>query len=76
MHSTTIESAVLHTHDDESEPIVLIDPRSEDPVRAALLGLEGLEGHARRLAAACAMAPPKPAGSPLLGRFFQNERAC
>ena len=74
MHSTTIEPAAVHSHDDESEPIVLIDPRSEDPVRAALLGLEGLESHARRLAAACALAPPQPASSPLLGRFFQNGR--
>ena len=71
--STAIPAAALGV-DDESVPMVLIDPNSEDTIRAELLGLERLEAHARQLAASCVLAPPRPAGSPLLKRFFQNER--
>ena len=74
MNSSTVEPATVLSHDSESMPMVLIDARSEDPIRAELLGHERLEDHARALAPACALAPPRPAGSPLLGRFVENER--
>jgi cyclic beta-1,2-glucan synthetase len=74
MNSSTVLQASLLSQDSESMPVALIDPRSEDPIRAELLGLERLEGHARRLAPECALAPPRRGGSPLLGRFVQNER--
>jgi cyclic beta-1,2-glucan synthetase len=73
MNSPTALSATVSSQDSESMPAVLIDPRSEDPIRAELLGLERLEAHARALAPACALTPQRPAGSPLLGRFVQNE---
>ncbi|HEY2158821.1 MAG TPA: hypothetical protein VGH33_24530, partial [Isosphaeraceae bacterium] len=50
----------------------LIDPRGEAPIRAELLGIEHLEEHARRLAAACRLAPPARRHSPLLERFAEN----
>ena len=52
----------------------LLDPESPGPIRAELLGLEGLENEARRLAKACALAPERRASSPLLRRFVENER--
>ena len=41
--------------DAESSP--LFDPSTQGPIRADLLGLERLEGRARRLAEACGLAP-------------------
>ncbi|MFO0890043.1 MAG: glucoamylase family protein [Isosphaeraceae bacterium] len=52
----------------------LIDPHSPGPIRAELLGLEGLENEARGLAGACALAPVRRAGSPLLRRFVSNQK--
>jgi cyclic beta-1,2-glucan synthetase len=52
----------------------LIAPLSDAPIRAQLLGGEGLEDLARRLATACRLAPPKKASSPLLKRFEDNAR--
>ncbi len=52
----------------------LIDPRGDGPIRAERLGLEGLEARAGRLAAACVLAPPRRARSPLLRRFVENKR--
>ena len=43
------------------------------PIRAELLGLERLEAQARRLAAACILAPRRRASSPLLKRFVENR---
>src|SRR4051812_36877295 len=57
----------------ESLPDVLIDPRADGPIRADRLGLEGLEDHGRRLAAACRVAPRRRARSPLLRRFVENK---
>ena len=58
----------------EPVPVVLIDPRGDGPIRAERLGLEGLEACAARLAAACVLAPPRRARSPLLRRFVENKR--
>ncbi|HZW29371.1 MAG TPA: glycosyl transferase family 36, partial [Isosphaeraceae bacterium] len=55
-------------------PVVLIDPRSEGPIRAQRLGLQGLEDQAARLALACTLAPHRRARSPLLRRFVQNRQ--
>jgi cyclic beta-1,2-glucan synthetase len=52
----------------------LIDPQALGPIRASLLGLEGLEDLARRLADACAVAPTRKASSPLLRRAEENGR--
>ena len=58
--------------DAESSP--LPDPSRQGLIRAELLGLERLEGQARRLAAACVLAPRQRASSPLLKRFMENRR--
>ena len=69
-----VELTIPSSPDIESIPVVLIDPRSEGPIRAERLGLERLEGYAARLATACVLAPPRRAGSPLLRRFVENQR--
>src|SRR3954447_13934722 len=53
---------------------LFIDPQAKGPIRAELLGLEHLEAHARWLAAACTLAAPGRAASPLLRRFKDNGR--
>ncbi|QEH38872.1 N,N'-diacetylchitobiose phosphorylase [Aquisphaera giovannonii] len=50
----------------------LLDTR---PIRAELLGIERLEGRARRLAAVCRLGGPQRQGSPLLKRFVENGEA-
>ncbi len=69
-----VELTIPSSPDIESIPVVLIDPRSEGPIRAERLGLERLEGYAARLATACVLAPARRAGSPLLRRFVENQR--
>jgi hypothetical protein len=69
-----VELTVPSSPEIESVPVVLIDPRSEGPIRAERLGLERLESYAARLATACVLAPPRRAGSPLLRRFVENQR--
>ena len=46
MNSSSVELTVPSSPEIESVQVVLIDPRSEGPIRAELLGLERLEGHA------------------------------
>jgi cyclic beta-1,2-glucan synthetase len=72
MKSSFVAPTHVSTRDLEPVPVVLIDPRGADPIRAELLGLERLESHARALAPACVLAPRRRANSPLLGRFVQN----
>jgi cyclic beta-1,2-glucan synthetase len=74
MSLSIVEPLGVESNACETTPLVHFDPRSEDPIRAELLGLEGLEDHARQLASACVLASPRLAGSPLLARFGQNER--
>src|SRR5271156_3622467 len=74
MNSSSVELTVPSSPEIESAEVVLIDPRSEGPIRAERLGLERLEGYAARLAVACVLAPPRRAGSPLLRRFVDNKR--
>ena len=57
MNSSSVEPTPVSTGDLEPVPVVLIDPRGADPIRAELLGLERLESHARALAPACVLAP-------------------
>jgi cyclic beta-1,2-glucan synthetase len=52
----------------------LLDPESPGLIRAELLGLDGLESEARRLASASALAPRRRVSSPLLRRFVDNRR--
>ena len=73
MNSSSVELTVPPSPGIESAEVILIDPRSEGPIRAERLGLERLEGYATRLAAACILAPPG-ANSPLLQRFVENKR--
>jgi cyclic beta-1,2-glucan synthetase len=70
--SLEIPSPILAVPDPESPP--LLDPRSLGPIRAELLGLERLEGKSRQLARASQLAPRQHVGSPLLKRFFENQR--
>ena len=58
LNSSLAEPATGPENDNESMPVVLIDPRGEEPIRAELLGVERLEAHARRLAPVCVLAPP------------------
>ncbi len=74
MNSSSVELTVPSSPEIESAEVVLIDPQSEGPIRAERLGLERLEGYAARLAAACVLAPPRRAVSPLLRRFVENKR--
>jgi len=53
---------------------VLIDPEGEEPIRAEILGPEGLQRLARRLAGACRIAKPSVTRSPLLRRFTDNRK--
>jgi cyclic beta-1,2-glucan synthetase len=54
-------------------PVVLIDPRGSEPIRAELLGLERLESHARAMATACVLRPRARANSPLIEQFAANQ---
>ena len=74
MNSSYVEPAHVLSGDVEHAPVVLIDPGGADPIRAELLGLERLESYARDLAAACVLAPARPANSPLLAQFVENMR--
>ena len=74
MNSSSVELTVPPGPETESAEVVLIDPRSEGPIRAERLGLERLEAYAARLAAACVLAPARRASSPLLRRFVENKR--
>ncbi len=58
----------------ESEILPLLDPRQSGVIRAELLGMEGLESQARRLAAACTLGARQRINSPLLKRFHDNQR--
>ena len=51
-----------------------IDPHGEEPIRAELFGLDHLEAHARKLAAAAVLTPRSRVGTPLLRRFAENGR--
>jgi cyclic beta-1,2-glucan synthetase len=73
MNSSSVEPTSVSTPNLEPVPVVLIDPRGADPIRAELLGLERLESHARALAPACVLAPRARANSPLLEQFVQNK---
>ncbi len=53
---------------------MLIDPEGEEPLRAEILGPEGLQSVAHRLAAVCRTAEPGRHRSPLLRRFAENKR--
>ena len=57
MNSSYVEPSPVSTVDLAPSPVLLIDPRGEDPIRARLLGLERLESHARLMARACTLAP-------------------
>src|SRR4051794_31038095 len=74
MNPSSVEQTTPSTVAIESASMVSIDPQSQGPIRAGRLGLERLEGSARHLAAACALAPRRRRGSPLLRRFEENER--
>jgi len=53
---------------------LLIDPQGDEPIRAEILGPEGLQMLARQLRAACPLAARPRGGSPLLKRFADNKR--
>ncbi|WP_422925319.1 GH36-type glycosyl hydrolase domain-containing protein [Singulisphaera sp. PoT] len=53
---------------------LLVDPLGRDPIRAELLGQEGLDAQARQLAEVCELEEPKLANSPLLRRFEENAK--
>ncbi|HEX3450075.1 MAG TPA: glycosyl transferase family 36, partial [Isosphaeraceae bacterium] len=74
MNSSYVEPSRVSTLDLAPSPVLLIDPRGEDPIRARILGLERLESHARLMARACTLAPRRRANSPLLERFVDNKR--
>src|SRR5271155_4527142 len=74
MNSSFVEPSPASTVELEPSPVLLIDPRGADPIRARLLGLERLESHARLMARACSLAPRRRAHSPLLARFLDNKR--
>ncbi len=74
MNSSSVELTVPPGPETESAEVVLIDPQSEGPIRAERFGLERLEAYATRLAAACVLAPPRRASSPLLRRFVDNKQ--
>ena len=57
----------------DPELFPLLDPRREGPIRAELLGMEGLENEARRLAATCTLGKQQRVASPLLKRFVDNR---
>ena len=73
MNSPSTELTTPASRAVEPRPVALIDPRSEGPIRAERLGLQGLEDQAARLARACTLAPHRRARSPLLRRFVQNR---
>ena len=74
MNASSVELTTPSSPEIEPAAVVLIDPRGEGPIRAERLGLERLEACAARLAAACVLAPPRRAASPLLRRFVENKR--
>jgi cyclic beta-1,2-glucan synthetase len=74
MSISVTEPTALTPPATELAPELLIDPSREGPIRAELFGLERLDLQARRLASACALAPPARAASPLLRRFEENGR--
>ncbi len=74
MNASSVELTTPTSREVEPVPVALIDPRGDGPIRAERLGLEGLEACAARLAAACVLAPPRRARSPLLRRFVENKR--
>jgi cyclic beta-1,2-glucan synthetase len=53
---------------------LLIDPDGAEPIRAEILGSEGLQTAGRRLAAECRLAESARVRSPLLRRFAENKR--
>ena len=63
----SVDSIVWHPHD-------WLPPRGDVPIRGELFGVERLEELAARLAESCGLAPRRRLGSPLLGRFAENER--
>src|SRR5580693_9784173 len=74
MNASSVELTTPTSREVEPVPVALIDPRGDGPIRAERLGLEGLEACAVRLAAACVLAPPRRARSPLLRRFVEIKR--
>jgi cyclic beta-1,2-glucan synthetase len=75
MGTPLLESGIAVVPPDDSPQDAFVIPQGMSPIRADLLGLERLEACARRLAAACKLAPPRREGSPLLREFAENERA-
>ena len=61
------------TNPPAGSPFVALDPGA--PIRAELLGADGLEVRARRLATACAATDRSSAESPVLKRFASNAEA-
>ncbi|WP_165228403.1 GH36-type glycosyl hydrolase domain-containing protein [Aquisphaera insulae] len=59
----------------DQDGLQLPDLIGKRPIRAELLGIERLEGRARRLAAACTLSGPRRRISPLLNRFVDNGKA-
>jgi len=53
---------------------LLVDPLGQAPIRAELLGQEGLDAQAKQLALACELEEPRRVNSPLLRRFEENAR--
>lgn len=62
------------THPPVSLAELLIDPQGQEPIRGEIFGQERLEAHARQLASACVLQPPRCENSPLLRRFGENAR--
>jgi cyclic beta-1,2-glucan synthetase len=74
MNSSSVGLDALSTHDTVDVVDLFWDPQGDEPIRGEILGPEGLANLARRLAAACELAPRRRSGSPLLKRFFDNKR--
>jgi cyclic beta-1,2-glucan synthetase len=74
MSSPAVELKDPPAHDVATAPELLIDPQGDEPIRAELLGPEGLQSVARRLAAQAHLAVSTRSTSPLLRRFADNKR--
>ena len=75
--STSVAEHSLPLPPDPGPPLPAdppIDLRGDEPIRAELFGMDYLEAHARRLAAACAPLSTAKSNSPLLRRFAENGR--
>ncbi|MBV8487597.1 MAG: hypothetical protein JO161_04910, partial [Planctomycetaceae bacterium] len=74
MTSSSLELPSASRKRTDESVLPLLDVHKQGPIRAELLGLEGLENQARRLAQECVLGPRKLASSPLLERFVANRR--